>query len=338
MKKIIFLITVSLILTGCFWDDDEKVIEKVAIVTKIPTNLGALNSEYDDYNSALDFIRDNRIIFSSNRNSRGKDFDLIYKNLVITEVPETKDITIEVSDFETPHYWEAIFRNINSSANEFGPYMTVGGGELLFMYSTENNSGHDIQFLNLSDWFAAKYDDFDTIPKKISKINEYDDDLYPTLSTDKKNLIFCSNRNDKVFNIYDAAFHDEITTEFLINGDTQSIEKINALSSSGDDKCPFIGEDDMMVFASNREGGYGGYDLWYSFYVNGQWTEPENFESEINTSKDEFRPIIFKMFRRNFMIFSSNRPGGKGGFDLYAVEHETLKKMKNYTSKPSLLN
>ncbi len=321
MKKLAFLTMMTLLLTGCFWDDNDPIIEKIVTVSQTPANLGSLNSEYDDFNSTLGYIKDLSIIFSSNRNSKGNNFDLVHRNLVITEDPETKEITIEVSEYETPQYWEKIFRNINTSGNEFGPNFTGSGGEALFMYSTENNSRQDIQFLNLSAWYAAEYDDFDTIPKKIPKINEYDDDLYPTLSSDKKNLIFCSNQNDNVFNIYNAAFDYEITTESLINGDIRSIEMINALSSSGDDKCPFIGENEMMVFTSNREGGYGGYDLWYSFYVNEQWTEPINFGSEINTNKDEFRPITFEMFERNFMIFSSNRAGGLGGFDLYAVEY-----------------
>lgn len=322
MKKIFFLTILALMLTGCFWDNNDFVVEKIVTVSQNPVNLSALNSEYDDYNSTLDFIKDKEIIFSSNRNSRGKDFDLIYKNLVITEDPETKAITIEVSDYGTPHYWENIFRNVNSTGNEFGPYFNSSGGNLFFMYSTQNAAGYDIHFLNLTDWYSAKYDSFDSIPKSIPKINEYDDDLYPTFSTDKKNIIFCSNKNSKVFNIYNASFKDEFNLESLINGEFKTINKIESLSSIADDKCPFIGGDEMMVFASNREGGYGGYDLWYSFYVNGLWTEPENFGSEINSSKDEFRPITFKMFGRDFIIFSSNRKGGMGGFDLYVAEYK----------------
>lgn len=37
---------------------------------------------------------------------------------------------------------------------------------------------------------------------------------------------------------------------------------------------------------------------------------------------DEYRPIVRSdkwKFDNNMMIFSSNRPGGKGGFDLYFV-------------------
>lgn len=321
MKKIIFLLIVTISFSGCFWDNNDLIIQKIVTVTQNPVNLSSLNSEFDDYNSTIDYIKDYNIIFSSNRNSQGKDFDLIYMDLKMKEDPETKAVTIEVSDYGVPHYWKKIFRNINTSGNEFGPNFTGGGGEALFMYSTENNSKQDIQFLNLSAWYAAEYNDFDTIPKTIPKINEYDNDLYPTLSSDRQSLIFCSDRNDNDFNIYNSAFNGVITTEALINGDIQSIKKIDALSSSGDDKCPFIGEDEMMVFTSNREGGFGGYDLWYSFYLNGQWTEPKNFGSEINTSSDEFRPITFKMFERNFMIFSSNRRGGLGGYDLYAVEY-----------------
>ena len=53
-----------------------------------------------------------------------------------------------------------------------------------------------------------------------------------------------------------------------------------------DDKCPFI-FNDFMVFASNRQGGYGGYDLYYSIWNNGKWSLPLNFGNRINTRYDE---------------------------------------------------
>ena len=88
-----------------------------------------------------------------------------------------------------------------------------------------------------------------------------------------------------------------------------------------DDKCSFI-ISDFMVFASNRAGGYGGYDLYYSRFENGVWNAPINFGEKINSEYDEFRPIVRALgdstyFKNDFMLFSSNRPGGKGGFDLY---------------------
>jgi hypothetical protein len=74
-----------------------------------------------------------------------------------------------------------------------------------------------------------------------------------------------------------------------------------------------------MVFASNRAGGFGGYDLYYSILKNGFWSSPVNLGPRINTSSDEYRPVIgFNPdFTNKFLMFSSDRPGGKGGFDLY---------------------
>ena len=82
-----------------------------------------------------------------------------------------------------------------------------------------------------------------------------------------------------------------------------------------------------MVFVSNKPGGYGGFDLYYSILENGEWTSPENFGADINTEFDEYRPILFDEgvdYTRHMMIFSSNRPEGMGGFDLYfvGVQHE----------------
>ena len=82
-----------------------------------------------------------------------------------------------------------------------------------------------------------------------------------------------------------------------------------------------------MVFTSNRPGGMGGYDLFYSFYENGTWSTPVNFGDKINTPYDEYRPIVKSYgyeFTNDFMIFSSNRPGGQGGFDLYYVGIDKL--------------
>ena len=74
-----------------------------------------------------------------------------------------------------------------------------------------------------------------------------------------------------------------------------------------------------MVFASNRPGGLGGYDLYYSILKNGKWGSPVNLGPRINTSSDEYRPVIgsYPEFTNKYLMFSSNRPGGKGGFDLY---------------------
>ena len=74
-----------------------------------------------------------------------------------------------------------------------------------------------------------------------------------------------------------------------------------------------------MVFTSDRPGGFGGFDLYYSLFRNGKWNSPVNFGPKINTSSDEYRPLLgfYSGFENIYLIFSSDRPGGLGGFDLY---------------------
>jgi hypothetical protein len=56
-------------------------------------------------------------------------------------------------------------------------------------------------------------------------------------------------------------------------------------------------------------------------YPKGHYPDNVTNFAEVNSEYDEYRPITHYEygFDNNLMIFSSNRPGGKGGFDLYYV-------------------
>lgn len=107
-------------------------------------------------------------------------------------------------------------------------------------------------------------------------------------------------------------------------------EALTVFNSEYDDKCPYQ-DSGIMVFTSNRPDG-GDFDLYYSLlqknpYLNTEtWSEPKPFPAPINTEYNEYRPVLFLPERRYsgsqqeneyFIIFSSDRPGGKGGYDLY---------------------
>lgn len=76
--------------------------------------------------------------------------------------------------------------------------------------------------------------------------------------------------------------------------------------------------DSTIVFSSNKEGGYGGYDLYFTGIRNGQWFEPINLGDKINTSFDEISPFITKNGENLF--FSSNNLNSIGGFDVFKSE------------------
>lgn len=74
-----------------------------------------------------------------------------------------------------------------------------------------------------------------------------------------------------------------------------------------------------LYFHSGRTGGKGGYDIWVTKKVNGEWQEPENVEA-VNTSDAEGWPFITQdgnelWFTRTYMgspaIFRSQKDGGK---------------------------
>jgi len=320
MKQFFSLILLSL-LTACpnHYDFDYDII-----ITNTPTNLDKLNTAYDDYNSALPYEYDRMdIYFSTNRKSSGNDFDIIVKELDFSYHSEDDILNLYISNGGiSPEESNLLLDKVNSENNELGPFSFRDDEDFIFMYATDFNDTFKINLVEYTNWNIGRASVISD-PMEISGINDIGNNMYPSINQSFNEMFFCSDRNDSVFNIYSAIYNNEISKQTLIDGDIKSIQKETKLSSAFDDKCPFI-KDDIIVFASNRENGMGGYDLYFSYFENGSWTVPELFGENINSEYDDYRPIVFQMLGYNLMIFSSNRPGGKGGYDLYIVNIDEI--------------
>lgn len=320
MKQISYLFLLIL-LTGCPNNYD---FEYDIIITDQATNIEELNTVYDDFNSDLPYDYGNMdIYFSSNRNTHGDNFDIVAKGLNFSYHDKDRKLNLEIAN--EPIYNEQTYLlldKVNTEKNELGPFSFRNDANFIFMYATDLNDTFKINLIEYTNWGIAR-ESVISDPMEISGINDIGNNLYPSLNERYNEMFFCSDRNDSVFNIYSANYNNKLSRQTLANGDIKSIQKETILSSPFDDKCPFI-KDDIIVFASNRVDGIGGYDLFYSFFKNGSWTLPERFGENINSEYDDFRPIIFQMFGFNLMIFSSNRPGGKGGYDLYIVNIDEI--------------
>ncbi|WP_432710855.1 OmpA family protein [Pedobacter sp.] len=78
----------------------------------------------------------------------------------------------------------------------------------------------------------------------------------------------------------------------------------------------------IMIFASDRPGGLGGTDLYYTVRSgNGNWNTPVNMGKRINTEGDELFPYLGT---NNTLYFASTGHAGLGGLDIFEV---TLKEM-----------
>jgi outer membrane protein OmpA-like peptidoglycan-associated protein len=94
---------------------------------------------------------------------------------------------------------------------------------------------------------------------------------------------------------------------------------LDAINTKYNDEGPFLSEDGTLYFASNGYPGYGGYDIYKTKFVNGQWTQPENLGQPINSAADD----IYLTFLPNssYGYYSSGRMGGYGDMDVYQVHY-----------------
>lgn len=70
----------------------------------------------------------------------------------------------------------------------------------------------------------------------------------------------------------------------------------------------------VLIFASDRDGGFGGNDLYLTKYDGQTWSNPINLGAEINTSGEEVFPF---MMHEDTLFFSSTGHGGMGGLDVF---------------------
>jgi hypothetical protein len=328
----LILIMIVLILNSCRIEPNGY---KYNTGTFPATPVNIWDSLYDDYNSTSPSLGGTApLCFSSNRNSEGNNFDVVYKLLDV--IMDRKDGNLHVKEntnglldvYAANANLYSALNTINSQFDELGPYLIAQGDGIkqdkngyqrfqnyILLYASNESGNFDIKLTqNLTNDIYSK-------PENISFLNSIKDDLYPALTSDSSAIYFCSNREGD-FNIYKADLKKQNDLLSAFNDSTsRPIIKDTILSSNQNDKCPFI-ISNLMVFSSDRLGGFGGFDLYYSILKDGKWSEPTNFGDKINTKYDEYRPIVktyYGEFTNDLMIFSSNRPEGKGGFDLYYV-------------------
>jgi hypothetical protein len=311
-----------------------------------PVNFAAVNSIYDDYNSTSPVIESERYLyFSSNRNSNGAEFDIIGENFHIFWDKDNGRLTVDNS----PPYWkdyrytDSLFAMINTGYNELGPYSlqeyNYTASESfyndLIVFSNDESGNLDLKFVFFTGSGENPAPDEGSYegPEPITFLNTVYNDAYLTFygpdffwngynypPSNITELLFCSDR-DGDFNIYQSAVPFGLFILLYLGTDNgEPVYPVDILNSASQDKCPYV-DGELLVFTSDRPGGYGGFDLYYSRRDGNTWLEPVNFGEKINTEYDEYRPIVMQNFEfvNDLMLFSSNRPGGKGGYDLYYV-------------------
>ena len=122
------------------------------------------------------------------------------------------------------------------------------------------------------------------------------------------------------------------TTPSVFLGIPLQARHIEALSSpSSEHSITFSDDGDYAYFASNRVGGYGGYDIYRSRVIEGIIQTPDNVGDPINTRDSETAPVLTQGGFE--MIFSSDRAvEGKTGTFLYRTDLTNISEVQKALS------
>ena len=148
-----------------------------------------------------------------------------------------------------------------------------------------------------------------------ASINTRQDQGVSSLAADGQTIYFTGcNRPDGMGNC-------DIYVADLVGASWQNIRNLGpVVNTEYWESQPSISADGKtLYFASNRPGGMGGTDIWFTTKdVNGNWTEPQDLPAPVNSPDDENSPFISA--DGVTLYLSSNRKGGLGGFDFYTSE------------------
>jgi len=196
-------------------------------------------------------------------------------------------------------------QNINTTDNEYFPGSSADDQMLIY---TRLVSGEQEDF-----YFSLKQQDGSWgKPQNMGQpINTPENEGTITLSPDGQYVFFTGcNRKDGQGSC-DIYFSE-------LDGNTWKSPRnlgppINSRSWESQPTLSFDGK--TIYFTSDRAGGFGGMDLWYSQYSKGKWSVPQNMGPEINTSGNEQCPYIAKDDQT--LYFNSDGRIGMGGVDLF---------------------
>jgi len=148
-----------------------------------------------------------------------------------------------------------------------------------------------------------------------SDLNEY----WPSLSVDEKMLIFTVMVPVPAG---DERMGTRLQEDFYIStrtGDSWSRRKsagppLNTADNEGAQSITADGKS-MYFTACNRRSGLGRCDLYHSELAGERWSSPRNLGLPVNTRYSEKHPSVSADGR--VLYFSSDRPGGKGSYDIW---------------------
>jgi len=156
--------------------------------------------------------------------------------------------------------------------------------------------------------YSEKIDGEWTFPRILMEELQVDDDVYPTSLSYDGNTLFIYRNDNFTGNLYSSNFAGgrwSSLTKLNENINTKYWESHASLNRQGD----------TLYFTSNRKGGFGGLDIYYSVKgSNNDWGRAVNLGTTVNTKYNEETPFITSDGKT--LYFSSYGHYNMGGYDV----------------------
>lgn len=185
--------------------------------------------------------------------------------------------------------------------------------EFAMQYNKTHPSNYEFAPVNLGD-----------------SINSPQSEYYPSFTIDDSTFVF-TRRGEGIREDFmlSKLLSDHYSKAVEINGQLNEEPSKGAINISQD------GE--WLIFAGNFPGkGFGNFDLYISYNTPLGWSTPINLGANINTEFWETSPSLSP--DKNALYFSSTRPGGYGGSDLYVSYRQVNGKWSAAQNMGSVIN
>ncbi len=291
-------------------------------------NMGpSVNTAYHEVNPIQSPNSQNKFYFSSNRDiATGglRDRDGLKNDF--TGYYYYDMFAVELSN----GLWTAVypFNSLqNTSRHEFIQGFNTSGAAMFFIKANKLNEGK-----LLVDTFSQDADKR-AFPSTYNSpfFGEIGDkDLY---FFNEETMFFSSKREGGYggYDIYVSIKNGEYWSNAINLGPS--------INTSADEECPFVTKGaSALFFSSNRKESLGGLDIFQSEIQDSTFTSPVNLGMPINSPRDD--KGFFISSDGNQAVFSSNRPGGYGGHDLYLTywKEQVLDQLKYTEDLPISFN
>lgn len=203
---------------------------------------------------------------------------------------------------------------VNSEYEEYAPTLSVDGQTLIFTSRRKGSTGSlkDVDNKYYEDIYIS-YKEGDTWGEPVG--------ISDVINTDhhESNTIVSPDNNELY--IYRSDNGGDIYVSVRKKGEWTKPKEFKLVNTEAKESSVFLSSDgEHLFYASSKEGGLGGIDLYHATKQGKKWTAPVNLGGAINTEYDQDGPSFD--VNTNTLYFSSNGHNSMGGFDVYFSEYD----------------